>query len=363
MKRQVWNVVGLMSGTSLDGVDVVLLRTDGKRVVELLGRFYRAYPAELRARLSVVAQGDIPLNDLLQLERDVSEQYAWACIGSGFLRQVKVDVIGCHGQTIRHLPAKGLTWQLGDPNWLAERVEVPVVMDFRRRDMAAGGEGAPLVPLFHEVMLAKAKIKKPCALLNIGGVANVTLVGRDGNIMASDCGPGMGLLDAWVQRHTQQEFDVDGALSQRGVVDEAVVRRALAEIPFWQRVMPRSADRYEFYPVLEWLRGHNVADGAATLAALTVAGVDATLRAMGVLPTELKGLFVVGGGGHNAAIMQGFGAAGWAAKHGQDLGWEPQAVEAACFAWLAVRRLRGLALSQSSTTGCRGEPVGGVLTA
>lgn len=360
-----FTALGMMSGTSLDGVDLCLVRTDGENHVEVLGRHYRVYPVELRARLSAVAQGDLPLNDLLRLERELSEQYALAVIESGLASEA--DVVGCHGQTIRHLPAEGLTWQLGDPNWLAERLAahlgrpVPVVMDFRRRDMAAGGEGAPLAPLFHAVMLGSEGAGK--AILNIGGVANVTVVGGDGGVVASDCGPGMGLLDMWIQQNTGAEFDRDGALAAAGHADEALVAWALAEIGFWRRPVPRSADRYEFNAVLERLQGVSVADGAATLAALTVAGVDRTLRELGAQPDVLQALYVVGGGAFNPVVMQGFTAAGWKAFGGEMLGWEPLAVEAACFGWLAVRRLRGLVTALPGTTKCLHPTVSGLVTA
>lgn len=363
----VFNALGLMSGTSLDGVDLCLIKTDGEGFVEVAGRHARPYSAELKARLQQAAQGDIPLSDLLRLERDVTEQYALALLDSGLLAEA--DVVGCHGQTIRHLPTEGLTWQLGDPNWLAERLAsaghmLPVVMDFRRRDMAAGGEGAPLAPLFHAVMLNRGGTGEPAgkAVLNIGGVANVTLVGADGTVLASDCGPGMGLLDMWVQAKAGAAFDRDGALAAAGRVDEGVVAWALQEIRFWQRPVPRSADRYEFGAVLERLAGASVPDGAATLAALTVAGVDATLRALGTAPESLLALYVVGGGAFNPVVMDGFKAHGWKALGGDALGWEPLDVEAACFAWLAVRRLRGLVTSNPATTRCRRATVGGVVT-
>lgn len=365
-----FTALGLMSGTSLDGVDLCLIRTNGENHVEVMGRHYHAYPRELRGRLSAVAQGDLPLSDVLRLERQLSEQYVIAILESGLAAEA--DVVGCHGQTIRHLPAEGLTWQLGDPNWLAERLAadlgrpLPVVMDYRRRDMAAGGEGAPLTPLFHAVMLANqdpggAATQK--AVLNIGGVANVTVVEKDGTVVASDCGPGMGLLDTWIQQNTGAEFDRDGMTAAKGYVDEGLVEWALSEIAFWRRPVPRSADRYEFKKVLESLQSMDVPDGAATLAALTVAGVDRTLRQLGATPESLGALYVVGGGAFNPVVMQGFKADNWKAVSGEMLGWEPLAVEAACFAWLAVRRLRGFTTALPSTTKCLHPTVGGLVTA
>ena len=357
-------VLGLMSGTSLDGVDLCLIRTDGEQAVDVVGRHYRAYPARLKARLLEVSRGDIALADVLRLEKDVTEEYAAAILESGLLPQARL--VGCHGQTIRHMPQEGLTWQLGDPNRLAERLAtaghaVPVVMDFRRRDMAAGGEGAPLAPLFHAVMMAK--LGRPAAMLNIGGVANVTVVDAAGNVAASDCGPGMGMLDTWMQERMGEEFDRDGMAAKQGKVDAELVIRVLAEVGFFARPLPRSADRYEFYGVFEWMKAMSVEDGAATLSALTVEGIDVTLRGLGMDGSTLQGLYVSGGGALNPVVMDGLAARGWNVHDSKVLGWEPLTVEAACFAWLAARRLRGLTTTLPTTTKCKHPTVGGMLTA
>ncbi|MFO0500135.1 MAG: anhydro-N-acetylmuramic acid kinase [Pseudomonadota bacterium] len=362
--------LGLMSGTSKDGVDVVSLVTDGQNHIKKVQHFAKPYPRGLYARLKELATGDIPLIAVLQLEREVTQVYVLAVQESGFLDD-KVAVIGCHGQTVRHLPHEGLTWQLGDPNYLAEKLSIgrknplPVVMDFRRRDLAAGGEGAPLVPLFHQAMLAaQGPAAFPCAVLNIGGVANVTyLPVAKGDVRASDCGPGMGLLDQWVQQRTGAAFDDNGSLAKAGTVDEAVLERAKRELPFFQRAIPRSADRYEFNAVLEWLHEASTENGAATLAALTVLGIDQTLHGFGAQPEALTALYLAGGGPRNAAVREGLAAKGWKLANIEEaLGWHPLAVEAACFAWLAVRRLRGLPFSLPTTTGCRHPTVGGVVT-
>lgn len=351
--------LGVMSGTSLDGIDVVKVVTDGENKCTVQGRFYREYPASLREKLSTVARGDVPLADLLRIEREVSTEYVLALQESGLLPGAQV--VGVHGQTIRHLPQEGLTWQLGDANYISEKISLPVVMDFRRRDMAAGGEGAPLVPLFHAMMMAGKNM--PWAVLNIGGVANITYHDERGGLFASDCGPGVGLLNSWVKEKTGAEFDEGGHLAAKGKVDEGIVGAAVAKIAFWQRPVPRSADRYEFGKVIEWVKDLSTEDGAATLSALTVAGVAHTLRELGGQPDTLRGLFVAGGGALNPALMAGLKADGWPVKDLQaETGWQPQDVEAACFGWLAVRRLRGLTTTLPSTTKCQRPTVGGVLT-
>lgn len=346
--------VGVMSGTSLDGIDVVRVVTDGADSCRVEGHYYKEYSGHLRSALAVMARGDMALSDVLRVERELSEAYVEALQASKLLEGAAV--VGVHGQTIRHLPQEGLTWQLGDMNFIAEALEVPVVGDFRRRDMAAGGEGAPLVPLFHAMMLRSAGIGHG-AVLNIGGVANVTVVSADGEVRASDCGPGVGLLNAWAKARLGTEFDKDGELALAGTVDDGLVMRAMAEIGFWQRPVPRSADRYDFDEILPMVEGLADADGAATLVAVTAAGIKATLKAL-----KAEGpVYAAGGGVRNAAILKAL--AGLKVIPVKELGWDEQAVEAACFAWLAVRRLKGLTTTLPTTTHCKRATVGGVLTA
>ncbi len=348
--------VGVMSGTSLDGIDIVRVVTDGEDVCRVEGHYYREYSAHLRSALAVLVRGDMALNDVLRIERELSEAYAEALVASKLLGGAAV--VGCHGQTIRHLPEEGLTWQLGDMNFVAEKIGVPVVGDYRRRDMAAGVEGAPLAPLFHAMMLRAAGVKAG-AVLNIGGVANVTVMAADGTIRASDCGPGMGLLNSWIKQQTGEEFDRDGELSLSGQADEGVVSEFLAEGAFWKRPLPRSADRYDFEGVLPRLSGMNVENGAATLALLTAEGIALTLRAL-----EGQGpVYAAGGGVRNLAILKGLQSHSLDVKPVKELGMSEDAVEAGCWAWLAVRRLRGLTTSLPTTTRCSHPTVGGVVTA
>jgi anhydro-N-acetylmuramic acid kinase len=241
-------------------------------------------------------------------------------------------------------------------NFVAEKTGLTVVADFRRRDMAAGGEGAPLVPLFH-AMLLRAAQAGDAVVLNIGGVANATVV-HAGGITASDCGPGVGLLNTWMKQRTNAEFDRDAAAALAGQTDAGIVARALRETDFFSRPVPRSADRYDFAKVLDWIAPMTTEDGAATLAALTGAAVMRTLEQLGA--PELP-LYLCGGGARNPAIVRGLPTA--RVKPIADLGIDEQAVEAACFAWLAVRRLRHLPTSLPGTTHCTHTTVGGVVTA
>lgn len=353
--------LGLMSGTSCDGVDVALVETDGEEVVDFLAAETLDYPGDLHDRLLDAARHDVPLIEVLRLERDVTRYHALAV--RRLLSENDVGrepaVIGFHGHTLRHNSGERLTWQLGDASLLAEELGTAVVADFRRRDIAAGGEGAPLAALYHAALLAQQP--RPCMVLNIGGVANMTWLGKGGHLIASDTGPGCGLLDAWVQETVGQPYDEDGKLASAGRVEQGRVAEALRS-PFFEKLLPRSADRFEFEGIIE-LGGLSPADGAATLSALTA---DAAWLTAQELPEMPRHVWVTGGGAKHPRIMRQLTArlaqAGCEVGNILDLGLRPDSMEAECFAWLAVRRLRGLPTSLPSTTGAMHATVGGLLT-
>jgi anhydro-N-acetylmuramic acid kinase len=359
-----------MSGTSLDGVDAAWIETDGALSVTTGAAVTLPYDSALRADLRRLldlapelepepelaperepglAPGDPFLRDV---ERRLTERHAEAVAGLA----APADVIGMHGQTILHRPDRRRTWQIGDAGLLARRTGLPVVHDFRAADMAAGGQGAPLAPLFHAA-LAEA-IEKPLAVLNIGGVANVTFVGADGTVTACDTGPGNALLDDWAMRHTGAPIDRDGTLARAGRVDAALLRRLLAH-PYFALPAPKSLDRLAFHGHVETsgLAGLSAADGAATLVAFTVETIAGT-----VLPAPPRRWLVCGGGRRNPYLLDRLRARlGAPVDPVEAAGWDGDAIEAQCFGFLAVRSLRGLPLSLPSTTGCAGAPCGGVL--
>jgi anhydro-N-acetylmuramic acid kinase len=353
-------VIGLMSGTSLDGVDAAWLETDG----EALGAFGPSltlpYDAALRGDLRRIldrAPGLRPDDpDLLDATRRLTEAHIAAVRRIG----MPADLIGFHGQTILHDPGQRRTWQIGDAQALATAVDTPVAHAFRVADVAAGGEGAPLVPLFHAAMARD--LPKPLAVLNIGGVANVTFLGSDGEIAACDTGPGNALLDDWVMRHTGQTFDAGGALARSGHVSQALVARWLAA-PYFARPLPKSLDRQAFHGVMADLDGLSPADGAATLVAFTACAVAAC-----PLPERPRQWLVTGGGRHNRAIMAGLtaalgvSAASVLVRPVEDVGWNGDALEAQCFGFLAARVQRGLPLSLPMTTGVPRPLPGGAVT-
>ena len=284
--------LGLMSGTSLDGIDAALIRTDGISHVETGAHLTIPYGDEFRAKLRSCLGGKGPV---AEVERELTELHADAV--RRLAREAGgVDLIGFHGHTIFHAPDQGRTWQIGDGPLLARLTGIPVVYDFRTADVAAGGQGAPLVPLFHRA-LASA-LERPLAVLNIGGVANVTWMGRgDDDVLAFDTGPGNALIDDWVLSHTGRGFDADGALAASGTIDQDVLARLLSST-YFDKPAPKSLDRDAFDP--SPVAALSAADGAATLTAFTAAAVA---RSAELLPEPPARWLVTGGGRLNGFLM------------------------------------------------------------
>jgi anhydro-N-acetylmuramic acid kinase len=350
--------LGLMSGTSMDGVDAALIETDGRRLLRPGAALTVAYDPAFRARLAAVVAGAA---DPFELEGELTDRHAEAA--RTLLRQAgvapeSVRVVGFHGHTIRHLPERRLTVQLGDGARLAERLGIDVVADFRRRDVAAGGQGAPLAPLYHAALCAR--LERPLAVINLGGVANLTYVppGVDGTagLIAFDTGPGNALLDDWTLRHSGEPIDRDGRLAFSGRADGRVLA-ALLGAPYFLRPPPKSLDRNAFD--LSPLAGLGPADGAATLVAFTA---EAVARARRFLPAPPRRWLITGGGRHNPALMAALSAAlDTTAEPIEAIGADGDALEAEAFGYLAVRALHGLALSLPGTTGVPVAVTGGAL--
>ncbi len=360
-KRPVW-ALGLMSGTSLDGIDAALIRSDGIAVQEIGPALTLPYGTDLRERLRGLLGGEGEAAEEAAVARLLTEAHAEVVrrlLTEAARASATIDVVGFHGHTILHRPKDGITRQIGDGALLAALTGIPVVNDFRSADVAAGGEGAPLVPVFHRALVAE--LERPLAVLNLGGVANVTWIGpsrADGedDLLAFDTGPGNAPLDDWVRHHTGEAYDVGGKLAASGRVD-ALRLAALLDNAFFARRPPKSLDRNHFMTAA--IAGLPVADGAATLAAFTAAAVA---RAEAHLPAPPKRWLVAGGGRHNAALMAALRAALSAPVQTVDeLGWDGDALEAQAFGFLAVRSLRGLPLSLPRTTGVAAATAGGSL--
>ena len=348
--------LGLMSGTSLDGIDAALIETDGEQVFTTGAALTVPYAPDLRERLRAVL-GGAPRDVVAPVEAALTDAHAdavEALLARAGLARAAIDLVGFHGHTIDHRPAERRTWQIGDGAALSRRLGIAVVGDFRSADVAAGGEGAPLAPLYHAALAQP--LAPPVAVLNLGGVGNVTWIGGDGALLAFDTGPGNALLDDWVRRHTGALYDTDGALARAGHVKRSVVDALLAHRYFARRP-PKSLDRNDFAALA--LDGLGIADGAATLVACTVAAVAA---AQTQFPAPPRRWIVTGGGRRNPAIMAALAATlGVPVDAAETVGWDGDALEAQAFGFLAVRARRGLPLSLPGTTGVPTPLTGGRL--
>ena len=371
MEQPRYIALGLMSGTSLDGVDAAFLETDGERIFRLGPSLCTDFTNEDKTTLQKATQDALAWQ--FSGPKPDSFKAVEAVIHKSHVKAVKtlcsnhpdwareVAMIGFHGQTVLHHPPKspfnGRTLQLGDGQALAKALGKPVWYDFRTADVEAGGQGAPLAPIFHQALVGYSNLDRPTAVLNIGGVGNVTLITRSNLIIASDTGPGNGPLDNWMARNNLGAFDPDGKHAAAGTPHFPLVRKWL-EREFFQRPAPRSADRYDF-DVINDMDDLSIEDGAASLAAFTTLAAVYTLNDMREKP---RSLIVCGGGRHNKAMM-------WmlrehleaTVKTADEVGWNSDAIEAQAFAYLAVRAKWKLPLSFPTTTGVPKAMTGGVL--
>ncbi len=361
--------IGLMSGTSLDGVDAVLADLSKPGQPQWLGHAHRPYAATLRQTLlDLHHSGPNELHRAQLLSLDLARLYAAVVhdlLSACRLRPQDVVAIGVHGQTIRHLPVidggPGYTLQLNQPALVAELTDICVVADFRSRDIAAGGQGAPLVPAFHRALWGDPQ--HPVAALNLGGIANLSLIAPDQPLLGFDCGPGNMLMDAWTQRHQGQAYDAQGAWARSGTCHDGLLQTLLSE-PYFSLSAPKSTGRDLFH--LGWLDAHlssfadlSAADVQATLLELTARScVEALLRHM----PNPRQLITCGGGALNDALMQRLARlCPCPVLSSAQRGLHPCQVEAAAFAWLAQRAIDGLPGNEPSVTGAKGARVLGAI--
>ncbi len=380
MTATVW-AVGLMTGTVLDGnIDIAAIRTNGERIAEFGPWTLASYPDEVRRLLPealvAAAQWDFAGPEpAIFAQAEAALTLAQAEAVATFLREtgLRPRVVGFHGQTVLHRaphPGRpGATRQLGDGQAMAARLGIDVVYDFRSADVAAGGQGAPLAATYHAALLRGIGAGADTAVLNLGGVGNVSwCAGGDDDtadspgpaespaLHAFDTGPANAPCNDWVRRHGAGEMDRDGQLAGRGRVDEARLA-ALLQHPYFAAPYPKSLDRNSF--TVAMAEGLSLADGAATLTAFSAAAVG---RALDLLPQRPRRLVVCGGGRHNPALMAALTSrTGCAAVAAEAVGWRGDAIEAECFAFLAVRSLNSLPISFPGTTGVSAPMVGGRL--
>ncbi len=354
-ENKVYRAIGLMSGTSLDGViDVALIETDGHGYVKPLGYYEHPYDIAVRDEVRQSFGKTSYDNTVENAEELVTDLHIDAVKAGIKAFGQTPDVIGFHGQTITHDPDLAFTWQIGDGQKLAVSAGVPVVYDMRQQDIKSGGQGAPLLPLYHQAILSGRD--HPVAVLNLGGVANMTYIGADGGLVAFDCGPGNALMDDFVKSRTGADFDENGRLASRGVVQENLIKDFIAH-PYFKQKPPKSLDRNAW--TLENVQYLSDEDGMATLMEMTMEGVERALTFMPEMPAQI---YASGGGVKNLFLMDSLRSR-LNAPLGtiNDVGFNGDATEAEGFAYLAVRSLLGLHLTVPETTGVREPMVGGVL--
>jgi anhydro-N-acetylmuramic acid kinase len=350
--------LGLMSGTSVDGVDVALIETDGERIASYGPSLTVPYTDDVRRTIRAAFGAEQASDVTRAAEQAVTEAHADAVRRWSSEQGVplsSVDLVGFHGQTITHRPERRFTWQIGDGAALARALGVRVINDLRTADVAVGGQGAPLVPAYHAALVRD--LPRPLAVVNIGGVANVTWVGADEALLAFDTGPGNGPIDDWCARRAGQRYDKDGVLAAAGKVDRTRLER-FSEHRYFARTPPKSLDRGDFNDA--WAEGLSVADGAATLTRGTARAIALAARHF---PAPVLRWVICGGGARNPTLLRAIaeetrGKVVTAA----DLGWDGDALEAQAFAFLAVRSLRGLPLTYPTTTGAPRPMTGGRLS-
>ena len=357
---------GLMTGTVLDGqIDIAFLRTDGESIMEFGPAAMVPYAEEISGVIAEAVDSAQVWNltgpeptIFTKAERALTRAQAHAVISVAETHDIPladIVAIGFHGQTVLHRPpiagqtgptGIGRTRQLGDGAMMAAMIGRPVVFDFRSDDMAAGGHGAPLCPCYHAALLNRAGADKTVAVLNLGGVGNITWQGKDGHLVAFDTGPANAPIDDWVRRHNAGIMDFGGKIAASGTVDHARLTELMSK-PYFSALPPKSLDRNDFLDSLA--DGLSLPDGAALLTALAGAGVA---RAVEMLPARIERLIVCGGGRHNPALLTSIAEQAKVTVEPADrLGWRGDAVEAECFAFLAARHMAGLPVSYPGTTG------------
>jgi anhydro-N-acetylmuramic acid kinase len=351
--------IGVISGTSMDGIDVALIESDGEAELTTGPAATFPYPPAVAERLrAVVADLNEAQAPQLELERLVTDAHVAAV--EAFLERYsvareRVALVGLHGQTILHRPRAGLTRQLCDGPRAAAALRIDVVSDFRSADVAAGGEGAPLAPVYHAAMAAG--LERPLMVLNWGGVGNVTYLGADGEMIAFDTGPANALIDDFLAVRRGLAYDKDGALGGSGRVDPDALATLMSD-PYFDRPAPKSLDRNHFSAAAACVKRLSDADGAATLSAFTV---ESTVAALAHVPQTPARWLVGGGGRRNANLMRRL-------EHRLEvevepveaIGFDGDSIEAQCFAYLALRSRRGLPISFPTTTGAPKPVTGGV---
>ncbi len=361
--------LGFMAGTSLDGVDAAVIVSDGMGAVEMGPCLHMPYDRDTKIAVTRATKAALEgretaqeITKAIDLVTTAHIRTAQKLMEQHYLTAKEIDIIGFHGQTILHRPKNqrnlvGRSWQIGAGTVVAQELKIDVVDDFRAADIAAGGEGAPFAPVYHNALVRAQEPSGPVCVLNLGGVGNVTYVPEDGlesELIAFDTGPANGLIDQWMELKTGKGMDEDGKMAAKGKVNEEALQ-LMALNPYLRRQPPKSLDRYDFK--LTQVEGLNVEDGAATLTAFTA---ECIARAADLLPAPPVGWVICGGGRHNPVMMKALAERLDAPiKTAEDVDWQGDFIEAQCFAYLAIRSLKKLPLSFPKTTNVPSPLTGG----
>lgn len=359
-KKDFFNSVGLMSGTSLDGIDVAWLRTDGNAVLEWEKGCTYPYPEQLRQNLFFLLEDREQARNapLRELEKEIAQAQSQAVLNYIKDRNIpyeKIDIVGFHGQTIFHDPKNGITRQLGDGSLMAQILKKPVINQFRLADVEAGGEGAPLVPVFHQALTTH--LEKPVVILNLGGVGNVTYSDNQ-TLLAFDTGPAGALIDDYMRRLFKKDYDDGGEIAKKGVVNKTFLE-AFRQDPYFKKYPPKSLDRNAFHRWMDNIEALNPEDAIATLTAYTV---ESLLSAQKFFPQLPVTWYVSGGGRNNTYILHQLQKRlNCPVEKVETLGWDGDFLEAQAFAFLAARHIHKLPLTFPTTTGVSQPLCGGQL--
>lgn len=358
--------IGIMSGTSLDGIDVAAVDISSSGV-NLVAQHYAPYSDGCRQQVSNISfQADATLDSIAMLDQQLGQRYALAVnelLSAHNLDKNAIQAIGCHGQTIRHHPnPNGFSWQLGDANQIVELTGITTVADFRRRDIAAGGEGAPLAPVFHLQVFGSPHANRQ--ILNLGGIANITLLKQQDSAVGFDIGPANCLMNEWANKHWQKEYDKDGLIAQSGKVHSGLLS-ALLEHDYFKQAPPKSTGRELFNMAYLEQRLNSFGDIAAqdVMATLLEMTAQSIVSAIELWGDQQADVFACGGGAHNSYLLQRLQALLPELKISttETLGIHPDWVEAAAFAWLAYRTMNNLAGNLPEVTGAEGERILGAI--
>lgn len=339
--KKVYRAIGMMSGTSLDAVDIALIETDGYHHIKPIAASSFPYSAQERETVKACFGKSTATAEAINI---ITSAHIKALQNFGH----QADLIGFHGQTIFHDPANRLTVQIGEAQKIADTLQTPVIADLRQNDVKHGGQGAPLLPLYHRARALAASLPLPAAIINIGGVSNITWINgaEDHEILAFDCGPGNALLDDFILSRTDQPFDKDGTMAAAGKADQTLIDQWLGA-PYFTQKPPKSLDRDAWNTSAA--ADIKTENGAATLLGFTVQAIAQGLKQC---PATPKALYITGGGRHNAHMMKQLeNISQIKTSPVESLGWDGDAMEAEGFAYLAVRSKLGLPITLPSTTG------------